>query len=149
VSPRPGWKKRSLPCEFKPELFSLPGEEWRPAVGWERMYRASNMGRVYTLHEKGRIATGMLVRGNYRVLKACDRERRANLMVHRMVLTAFRGPCPEGMEGCHNNGNSQDNRLSNLRWDTRLSNCADKRIHKAIRTLHKIVPNSEVEQWTF
>ncbi len=50
-------------------------------------------------------------------------------MVHRLVLEAFVGPCPEGMEGCHNNGNPADNRLSNLRWDTRPNNHADKRQH--------------------
>ncbi len=36
------------------------------------------------------------------------------------------------MEGCHNNGNPADNRLSNLRWDTPANNCADKRRHGTI-----------------
>lgn len=45
--------------------------------------------------------------------------------VHRLVLEAFVGPCPPGMECCHNNGNPADNRLENLRWDTRSANCLD------------------------
>ena len=49
--------------------------------------------------------------------------------VHRLVLLAFAGPCPEGMEACHNNGNPRDNRPENLRWDTPKSNSEDKRIH--------------------
>ena len=45
--------------------------------------------------------------------------------VHRLVLETYVGPCPEGMEACHNNGNRQDNRLENLRWDTRSNNRYD------------------------
>lgn len=47
--------------------------------------------------------------------------------VHKLVLAVFRGPCPDGMEGCHRNGNHQDNRLRNLRWDTKEGNEGDKR----------------------
>ena len=43
----------------------------------------------------------------------------------RLVLEAFVGPCPEGMEACHNNGDPADNRLENLRWDTRSANALD------------------------
>lgn len=46
-------------------------------------------------------------------------------LVHRLVLETFVGPCPKGMEGCHNNGIRTDNRLANLRWDTRSGNHRD------------------------
>lgn len=49
--------------------------------------------------------------------------------VHFLVLTAFVGPRPEGLEACHNNGNPADNRLENLRWDTPASNIADQVKH--------------------
>ena len=49
--------------------------------------------------------------------------------IHRLVLETFVGPCPKGMVACHNNGNCQDNRLSNLRWDTISNNHLDKRKH--------------------
>src|SRR5699024_9639299 len=45
--------------------------------------------------------------------------------VHRLVMEAFVGPCPEGMEVCHWNDNASDNRLSNLRYDTRSANTMD------------------------
>jgi hypothetical protein len=50
-------------------------------------------------------------------------------LVHRLVLEAFVGPCPEGMEGCHNDGNRLNNDLSNLRWGTRSDNRDDARKH--------------------
>lgn len=46
-----------------------------------------------------------------------------------LVLTAFVGPCPDGMEICHGNGNRLDDRLENLRWGTRLENAADRVRH--------------------
>ncbi len=49
--------------------------------------------------------------------------------VHRLVLEAFRGPCPDGMEARHLNGARTDNRLENLCWGTREENIADKKAH--------------------
>jgi hypothetical protein len=50
-------------------------------------------------------------------------------LVHRLVLEAFVGPCPPGMEGCHNDGNPANNCLSNLRWDTPVGNWEDRKRH--------------------
>jgi hypothetical protein len=49
--------------------------------------------------------------------------------VHRLVLETFVGPCPEGMECCHNDGNPSNNQLDNLRWDTRQGNNDDRVKH--------------------
>ena len=64
-------------------------------------------------------------------IKYCINERGHVRMIaaHRAVLLAFVGPCPDGMDACHNNGISTDNRLENLRWDTRRSNTIDKIDH--------------------
>lgn len=53
--------------------------------------------------------------------------------VHRLILSAFVGPCPEGLVTCHNNGDPTDNRLENLRWDTEKSNSADAISHGTYR----------------
>lgn len=55
--------------------------------------------------------------------------RRTKYLVHRLVLTAFVGPCPDGMEGCHNDGDQANNSLANLRWDTPDANGADRVNH--------------------
>lgn len=49
--------------------------------------------------------------------------------VHAMVLEAFIGPCPDGLECCHNDGVRTNNALTNLRWDTHASNTEDSRQH--------------------
>lgn len=49
--------------------------------------------------------------------------------VHRLVLTVFVGPCPDGQQACHNNGHPADNRLENLRWGTPKENANDRSDH--------------------
>jgi hypothetical protein len=50
--------------------------------------------------------------------------------VHTLVLTAFVGAKPDGMEACHSPIRDRtDNRLCNLRWDTAASNQADRIAH--------------------
>ena len=55
--------------------------------------------------------------------------RRFRKKIYHLVLETFVGSCPQGMEACHNNGDATDNRLENLRWDTRQNNIADRGIH--------------------
>ncbi len=50
-------------------------------------------------------------------------------LCHRLVLEAFRGPCPRGMETRHLNGSPNDNRLVNLQWGTHSENICDKYGH--------------------
>lgn len=49
--------------------------------------------------------------------------------VHRLVLEAFVGACPAGMECCHGDGVPANCRIDNLRWDTRKNNAADRVRH--------------------
>lgn len=49
--------------------------------------------------------------------------------IHRLVLETYIGPCPEGMQCRHLNGNPADNRLENLAWGTRLENMQDRDLH--------------------
>jgi hypothetical protein len=52
--------------------------------------------------------------------------------VHRLVLEAFRGPCPAGQQCRHLDGNPANNRLDNLAWGTPKQDAADKIIHGTI-----------------
>lgn len=50
-------------------------------------------------------------------------------LVHRLVLETFVGPCPPGMQCCHNDGDKLNNKVDNLRWDTHQANQDDKIKH--------------------
>lgn len=50
-------------------------------------------------------------------------------LVHRLVLEAFVGPRPKGMECRHLDSNSLNNNVSNLMWGTHKENEQDKIKH--------------------
>ncbi len=65
----------------------------------------------------------------YLTVNLSDGVRKRHRFIHRLVLEAFVGPCPDGMVCCHNDGNPTNNCLTNLRWDTYLANEHDKHRH--------------------
>jgi hypothetical protein len=52
-----------------------------------------------------------------------------DFLIHRLILMAFRGPPPEGTEGCHKDGNKGNNGFHNLYWGTRQQNVQDSIRH--------------------
>ncbi len=59
----------------------------------------------------------------------CNGGKPKTFSVHTLVLMAFVGPKPKGMQACHNDGNPINCRWDNLRWDTPSNNHADKKRH--------------------
>jgi hypothetical protein len=114
-------------------------ENWRPVVGYEGIYEVSDLGRVRSVdriepymnrRRSGRILRPRPLRKGYLLvgLKMHGKER--GRLVHRLVLDAFVGPCPEGMEARHFPDRDPANcRLDNLQWDTPQRNAADKKAH--------------------
>lgn len=113
-------------------------ERWLPVVGFEDRYQVSDQGRVksqaYQVGTKygdpcwhpGRILTGRKTKKGYVIVGlSYAGGKSVQKRVHRLVLEAFVGPCPDGMECCHGPGGPSDNRLDNLRWDTREENARD------------------------
>ena len=50
--------------------------------------------------------------------------------LHRLICEAYYGPCPEGMECRHLDGDRSNNMASNLCWGTKSENAADKEKHR-------------------
>lgn len=107
-------------------------EEWRPVPGYEGRYEVSDQGRVRSLvGPTPRVLRASRHTNGYR---AAPLGRGVTKSVHRLVLTAFVGPCPEGRQAAHENGDRADNRLVNLSWKTPAENSADKRRHGTLVT---------------
>jgi len=118
-------------------MSSLHQEEiWRPIAGYEGFYEVSNYGRVrgvdrITSHghrRKGKLRRLDLTKTGHQKVKLCRKGVEEVLLVHRVVLEAFVGPCPEGMVCCHGPNGVLDNSLGNLCWGTKSKNAGeDKR----------------------
>src|SRR5574337_608967 len=113
-------------------------ETWKPVAGYEGYYEVSDCGRVRSLDrvvECGRVKGIMRVSyknpvSGYLTVMLSKHGTTKGFYVHSLVLEAFVGPRPDGMEACHYPDSNRDNcALSNLRWDTRKNNHKDKDAH--------------------
>lgn len=108
-------------------------ETWKDIPGYEELYKISNHGKIKRLigwkcrHERI-LKPGDNGRG-HNWIYLYKNNRREKYYIHRLVLLIFTGPCPNGMEGCHNDGNPKNNFIVNLRWDTHRNNEQDKIRH--------------------
>lgn len=116
-------------------------EEWKPVVGYEASYEVSNRGRVRSVERVVMRSNGLPQRWRERILRlgphkagylqvslwfgGVERKR----MVHRLVMEAFVGPCPEEHEVCHGDGDPKNNCIENLRYGTHSENMFDKVKH--------------------
>ena len=115
-------------------------ERWQKLVVGDGAYEVSDLGRirgVSRLDTRGRRRAGKLLtnarmNGRYMRVRLRARGCTEDLFVHRLVLEAFVGPRPSGMQACHNDGDRRNNSLANLRWDTARNNSRDKIRHGTI-----------------
>ena len=105
------------------------GETWKPINGHEHRYEVSDCGRVRSLKSNWCkiLKQYPAKRRGYMTVTLWDRANKKKdfRYVHRLVLETFCGCCPEGQEACHNDGDKRNNKLSNLRWDTKSENVKD------------------------
>lgn len=115
----------------------MTAERWVPVKGYEGLYEVSDRGRMKSLPRKdarGALRKERLLKpyvmkhGHHQTGLTKDGVTKYHL-IHRLVLEAFVGPCPEGMEACHGEGGPSDNRVENIRWDTRSENMKDVARH--------------------
>ena len=116
-------------------------EEWRNVVGFEDLYEVSNLGGVRSLAKLVKSRGGALrpipkqakkpsLTWGRPIVWLWKNNQSKPCSVAHLVLTAFVGPRPEGMECCHYPDRDPTNcTLSNLRWDTHKENCNDQISH--------------------
>lgn len=127
-------------------------EIWKDIPGYEGRYQASTMGRIRSLDRMVRGVCHFTGKEFYRKVKGqvlrpgrfckCGHvsvilgHRAVGSPVHQLVMKAFVGEPPEGMEVLHKNGNPADNRLENLKYGTRTENILD--VYKQGKTWRKL-----------
>ena len=119
----------------------MPKEvEWRDIPGYEGYYQVSDNGDVRSLDRKiiNRLGHELSLKGkslkpkkDYEYLRVeLNIHGEAKLFfIHRLVLLAFVGEIPEGMQCRHLDGDATNNNLSNLAYGTVSENQLDRVRH--------------------
>ena len=111
----------------QPGVLRLGGlEEWH-AISFAPGYEVSSAGRVRNART-GHILKPWYAGAGYLYVNLWS--SRIKIGIHRLVAFAFLGgpPTPRH-EVAHNDGNPENNAVSNLRWATHAENQADMRKH--------------------
>ena len=126
------WHRTGSPLPLPPLPHpSLPGERWLPVPGYPD-YEVSDLGRVWSY---SRDARGRLMkqspnsRYGYPMVDLWVSGSRKRRAVHVFLAAAFIGPCPEGQEVRHLDGNPAHCVLSNLTYGTHAENMLDTQEH--------------------
>lgn len=116
-------------------------ETWLPVVGYEGLYEVSDLGRLRSLartvsrKDGRRVAVRQRLKslspgfGGYVDASLWRNNSDRRVRVHTLVLEAFVGPPPPGMECRHIDGNPSNNCLTNLQWGTSSENKWDRVRH--------------------
>jgi hypothetical protein len=125
-------------CRQRALRYDAGVERWVPVPGWEGLYEVSDLGNVRSLPRtvmtgragmklrKGRVLKLGTYRGGHRHVTFSRNGITTTYQVHKVVLLAFTGPCPGGLQVRHLNGIPGDNRLENLAYGTPAENMADR-----------------------
>jgi hypothetical protein len=101
---------------------------WKEMISDSR-YEVSDAGEVRR-KDTQKIRRPSITPAGYRVIvMSTPGGKHKGVYVHREVLRAFVGECPDHCEVSHLNGNNADNRLANLAYETRSSNQRRKKAH--------------------
>jgi hypothetical protein len=113
-------------------LSWLPGYEFlEDGTAWSHYRQDHKLGDRYlcVIGERPRQLLGSLDQDGYLRVKLRTESGPRMFSLHRLILEAFVGPPPDGMQACHIDGNKTNNMPSNLRWDTCKANIEDKKRH--------------------
>lgn len=112
-------------------------EEWRPVDGFKGLYEVSNQGRVKRVGRAAQNGEGRgggaqigrilkpqrSARGGYLSVQLWSDGKPQMCLVHVLVASAFLGPCPDGHEINHKDGDKTNLSHSNLEYMTHRDNC--------------------------
>jgi len=125
-------------------------EIWKDVLGYKGLYKVSNLGNIKSLPRRvrcmrksyrkfisTRLSPGRKMKvytsnKGYQDLDLCKKGKITSKLVHILVLEAFVGKCPKGMQCCHGIKGPSVNTLDNLRWGTISSNNKEDKIRDGV-----------------
>lgn len=119
-------------------------ERWLPVPGYEGLYEVSSHGQVWSAPRattRGGILKHIIYPNGYHFVTLTRNSKQQRFPVHGLVMIAFVGPYPEGLEVRHLDGDPGNNRWApgdeeqtrvaggNLVYGTHSQNMRDKQEH--------------------
>ena len=103
------------------------GEMWLPAVGYEGIYEASDLGRIRSMRTMTNTFTGKILKPSpnardYQQVSLYKNGIKSSIRVHIIVAESFIGPRPSGKQINHIDGDRKNNRADNLEYVTQSEN---------------------------
>ena len=97
-------------------------------------YKVGNDGSVWSnTSGKWKLRKPQPTRSGHLMVILYKHNKEKGFYVHRLVLLAFVGPCPEGMESRHfPDRDPTNNNLTNLSWGTQAEQYLDKDFHGTV-----------------
>jgi len=119
----------------------MDSEMWKDVAEYEWLYQISNLSRVRRMAGSAKCYENRILKQNvgshgYLVVDLYKNNKRKTFTIHKLILEAFVGPCPSGMECRHLDGNPANNKIENLKWGTRSENVRDAMKHKTSKIPH-------------
>jgi hypothetical protein len=120
-----------VPEPFRSTLnaIAVANEEWRTLPGYGYRYFVSNHGRVFSFVRTPRFFKCTIGNRGYPTVHLRRGGRGRTFTVAALVLLAFEGPCPNGLQICHNDGAKRNSHRTNLRYGTPVENMRDRDLH--------------------
>ena len=128
-------------------------ETWLPVVGYEDCYAVSDAGRVWgwgalagSGRKRGCYLKARRDKGGYEYVGLNRKRTVRNCAVARLVMAAFVGRCPSGMEVNHIDCDTSNNALGNLEYVTHAENMAHARRHGRMVCVNRKLTTEQVSE---
>lgn len=125
-------------------------EIWKDVVGYEGLYKVSNLGNVYSCHVNRNLSIATR-KDNYQFVMLRHNGKQRYKMVHRLVAEAFI-PNPDNLPVVnHKDENPSNNHMDNLEWCTwqynaTYNNAHIKRGEQQIKTVYAYNRNGDLHE---
>ncbi len=112
------------------EIDTTTNEIWKPVPKFEDSHEVSSLGSVRRISggrgtKAGRILKASCTKGGHARISLYRGDGTRGVLVSTswLVCAAFIGPCPDGRQVNHKDGNPRNNSASNLEYVTPRENC--------------------------
>lgn len=133
---KPAMPVRALDVEYR-DIPGFPGyQAGSDGSVWSRKTKGGNDRTAGKLRDSFRPLSQCTNSNGYSVVNLFQDGKNLIVPVCYLVLFAFVGPRPPGMQACHfPDGDRTNSHASNLRWDTQSGNQQDRKLHGTVTSL--------------